>query len=152
MINSILVIRFHPVIILILILIQSTILCLIIWIYLNSSWLSYILFLIFLGGLIVLFMYITRLASNEKFELRLTNLNQAIIVRVLINFIWVTSNFFHFNKTPENSTTIKQTKIIFSSELILLTIIIITYLLITLVVAVKITSKIEGPIRKTLKK
>jgi len=94
MINSILVIRFHPVIILILILIQSTILCLIIWIYLNSSWLSYILFLIFLGGLIVLFMYITRLASNEKFELRLTNLNQAIIVRVLINFIWVTSNFF----------------------------------------------------------
>jgi NADH-ubiquinone oxidoreductase chain 6 len=30
-------------------------------------WFSYILFLVFLGGVLVLFIYITSLASNEKF-------------------------------------------------------------------------------------
>jgi NADH-ubiquinone oxidoreductase chain 6 len=33
----------------------------------RNFWFSYILFLVFLGGVLVLFIYITRLASNEKF-------------------------------------------------------------------------------------
>jgi NADH-ubiquinone oxidoreductase chain 6 len=33
----------------------------------NNFWFSYILFLVFLGGVLVLFIYMTRLASNEKF-------------------------------------------------------------------------------------
>ncbi|MGL5470365.1 MAG: NADH-quinone oxidoreductase subunit J [Shewanella sp.] len=32
-------------------------------------WFSYILFLVFLGGVLVLFIYMTSLASNEKFEI-----------------------------------------------------------------------------------
>lgn len=34
----------------------------------RNFWFSYILFLVFLGGVLVLFIYITRLASNEKFS------------------------------------------------------------------------------------
>lgn len=34
----------------------------------GSYWFSYILVLVFLGGVLVLFLYMTSLASNEKFE------------------------------------------------------------------------------------
>lgn len=33
----------------------------------GNFWFSYVLFLVFLGGVLVLFIYITRLASNEQF-------------------------------------------------------------------------------------
>lgn len=35
----------------------------------GNFWFSYVLFLVFLGGVLVLFIYITSLASNEKFNL-----------------------------------------------------------------------------------
>lgn len=35
----------------------------------GNFWFSYVLFLVFLGGVLVLFIYITSLASNEKFSL-----------------------------------------------------------------------------------
>lgn len=35
----------------------------------GTFWFSYILFLVFLGGVLVLFIYMTSLASNEKFVL-----------------------------------------------------------------------------------
>lgn len=34
----------------------------------GSMWYSYVLFLVFLGGVLVLYIYMTSLASNEKFD------------------------------------------------------------------------------------
>lgn len=46
----------------------------------GNFWFSYVLFLVFLGGVLVLFIYITRLASNEKFTLDWGSLGVAFLV------------------------------------------------------------------------
>lgn len=38
-----------------------------------SLWISLILFLIFLGGILVIFIYVSSLSANEKFNIRLTS-------------------------------------------------------------------------------
>lgn len=38
-----------------------------------SLWISLILFLIFLGGILVIFIYVSSLSANEKFNVRLTS-------------------------------------------------------------------------------
>lgn len=39
-----------------------------------SLWISLILFLIFLGGILVIFIYVSSLSANEKFSIELTSL------------------------------------------------------------------------------
>jgi NADH-ubiquinone oxidoreductase chain 6 len=100
-----------------------------------------------LGGLIVLFIYVVSLASNEKFELNFEELSflaiSAILILIIINFSSFFNKLMDFNSFNLNDQTI----LIFSNENIILTILIIVYLLFTLIVAVKISSKYEGPLR-----
>jgi NADH-ubiquinone oxidoreductase chain 6 len=138
--------------ILILILIQTINLCVIVWIKIRTRWISYILFLIFLGGLMVLFIYITRLASNEKFELNIKSSYQLSRWLLIILIFTTLIIFYNKNRTPENFTILKQTIILFSSPIFTITFLVITYLLLTLIIAVKITSKFEGPLRRVIKK
>lgn len=57
---------FHPVAILIMLIYSTLILIIIIILIIKTSWLRYILFLIILGGLLVLFIYIISLTPNNK--------------------------------------------------------------------------------------
>ena len=117
----------------------------------TTSWFAYTLFLIFIGGLIILFIYITRLASNEKFTPTITTAALAVVVITLILTAGYHNQFF---ANPINITIIilPQLNIIFSKSVAVTTIIIITYLLVTLIIVVKISKKKEGPIRSTHKK
>nr|YP_001798490.1 NADH dehydrogenase subunit 6 [Orchesella villosa]ABS57588.1 NADH dehydrogenase subunit 6 [Orchesella villosa] len=142
----------HPISILVLILIQTMNMCLIIWVKMSTSWLSYILFLIFLGGLMVLFMYITSLASNEKFELNVNSSYNMVVGMSFFFIITFTTLFFDKIKTAENITIMKQASMLFSTPMFTITFLIMTYLLMTLIIAVKITSKFEGPLRSVIKK
>jgi hypothetical protein len=58
----------HPLAIGLMLLIQTTIVCIIRGTKYKRFWFSYILFIIIIGGMLVLFIYITRLASNEVFS------------------------------------------------------------------------------------
>merc|ERR1712221_33590 len=58
----------HPLAIGLALLSQTILICLITGLSSSSFWFSYILFLIFLGGMLVLFIYVTSLASNEIFK------------------------------------------------------------------------------------
>nr|UBQ34407.1 NADH dehydrogenase subunit 6 [Homidia koreana] len=137
----------HPITILISILAQTVTICLILWIYTKSSWFSFILFLIFLGGLMVLFIYIASLASNEVFKINNTD-NMTIIMMstILVTFFFLNKYFLGL---PPNSSFSTENKIlmIFSDNLFLPLILIMSYLLLVLIVAVKVSSKIEGPMR-----
>lgn len=139
----------HPVTILAIILAQTFLICISLWIIIKSSWFSFILFLIFLGGLIVLFVYVVSLASNEKFELKISLFYQILTLNRLIVLTVGVWNYFQVNNLLVDQTNILiKTIMIFSSRNILTSILIITYLLFTLLVAVKIASKYEGPLRK----
>nr|WMV00370.1 NADH dehydrogenase subunit 6 [Maoricicada iolanthe] len=57
----------HPLSMGMILLTQTMFSCLICSLYLNCYLFSYILFLIFIGGMLILFMYMSSIASNEKF-------------------------------------------------------------------------------------
>nr|WMV00463.1 NADH dehydrogenase subunit 6 [Rhodopsalta microdora] len=57
----------HPLSMGLILLIQTMLSCLICSFYLSCHLFSYILFLIFIGGMLILFMYMSSIASNEKF-------------------------------------------------------------------------------------
>jgi len=142
----------HPVAITAIVLAQTLVICLLSWSMVKISWFSYILFLIFLGGLIVLFIYITRLASNEKFEI-----NTKEIVYLFLSLSgWITFFlllvFFNIEIPIESLILRNSLKIIFSLNNIIISSTVIIYLLLTLLVAVYIASIFEGPLRNLTKK
>lgn len=139
---------------------QTLLICLISGLTIKSFWFSYILFLVFLGGLLVLFIYVTSLASNEIF-----NFSNKIVIFNLFRFFLIILIFLIIDKTLllnnllrlendnlnfiksfliENSLTLNK---LYSFPINLITILLIIYLFLTLIAAVKITNVFEGPLR-----
>nr|YP_002808533.1 NADH dehydrogenase subunit 6 [Scylla olivacea]ACO07213.1 NADH dehydrogenase subunit 6 [Scylla olivacea]ADK72520.1 NADH dehydrogenase subunit 6 [Scylla serrata] len=120
-----------------------------------TYWFSYILFMIFLGGMLVLFIYVTSLASNESFSFSYSSL--AFSISLILIFIPL-SIFYDplLNETltnsPLSSLTLNSSNVfiiswIYSTNLMNFTLFIILYLLLTLIVVVKISNLFKGPLR-----
>nr|YP_010158866.1 NADH dehydrogenase subunit 6 [Opatrum sabulosum]QRG31145.1 NADH dehydrogenase subunit 6 [Opatrum sabulosum] len=118
----------------------------------QNFWFSYILFLILIGGMLILFMYMTSIASNEKFK---TNFSLLMIIIPSPLIAWMINNSINFtiknNETlmlneeiKMSSSLIKYINLPLSGTLIFLMI----YLLLTLIATVKITSFKQGSIRQ----
>nr|WIM00484.1 NADH dehydrogenase subunit 6 [Elymnias malelas] len=147
----------HPITMGLLILLQTFLVCLLSGMLINSYWFSYILFLVFLGGLLVLFMYISSIASNEMFKISFINKFIFIILMIFIllmnNINWLNFSFnddmnnffnsFNFINKENNITLFK----LYNNQSYLLTIIMIIYLFISLIAVVKITNINFGPLR-----
>lgn len=116
--------------------------------------------MIFLGGILVLFIYVTSLASNEIFNLsiKLTLFSGLILFIILIlSFIVDKTSISLFLINNEIESIIKINSYFTENSLSLnklynfptnfITILLINYLLITLIVVVKITKLFKGPIR-----
>nr|YP_009537867.1 NADH dehydrogenase subunit 6 [Tacola eulimene]AYN60584.1 NADH dehydrogenase subunit 6 [Tacola eulimene] len=151
----------HPLAMGLLILVQTLAICLLSGMLINTYWFSYILFLVFLGGLLVLFVYVSSIASNELFKIHLLNKSYFI----LLGFILISSMLFKYNlfwmNFSFNDEMIKffNEYLFFNNEynfnltklynkytyLLMLTMII--YLFITLIAVVKITNIFFGPLR-----
>lgn len=144
------------------ILIQTLIVCVLSGILINSYWFSYILFLVFLGGLLVLFIYVSSVASNELFNINFF-LKNSIIFILLLSFIlrilyiynlnWLNfsfnyeiKNLINFFIFFNNENKINLTKL-YNNQTYLIIFILIIYLFITLVAIVKITNIFFGPLR-----
>nr|AWV83806.1 NADH dehydrogenase subunit 6 [Cicadettana calliope] len=76
----------HPLSMGLILLMQTILSCLTCSFYLSSYLFSYILYLIFIGGMLILFMYMSSIASNEKFfySTKLMTLN--FFFFILMNF------------------------------------------------------------------
>ena len=143
-------IRSHPILLIVLILLQTSCLCLIGWIKLKIRWFSYVLFLIFLGGLIVLFIYITRLASNEIIVINLYSYGLIIILTTFLRIFLINFNNFQqiFDVSTEHfSITFNFIYSLNRAPLVLVTIV---YLLLTLIIVVKISNKFDAPIKNII--
>lgn len=140
----------HPVFITLIIILQRLIICVTLWITSPTAWIAYTLFLIFIGGLIVLFIYTTSLASNEKIETSVLTFKKIITLTLVITVIIIVNIFSEtsFKKIYSLKIQIEAT---FSWKSCPVVIIIISYLLFTLIVIVKTADKIEGPLRNIIK-
>lgn len=131
-----------------------------------NFWFSYSLFLIFIGGILILFIYITSLSSNEIFKFYLNFKKIFLIILTLIIFLlffyWfnlknylffneiknLENNSIYFIKNLENLDKLLLNKI-FRFPINLISIILINYLFLTLIARVKITNIFKGPLRPT---
>nr|YP_010264242.1 NADH dehydrogenase subunit 6 [Lucanus prometheus]UIN24754.1 NADH dehydrogenase subunit 6 [Lucanus prometheus] len=118
-----------------------------------SYWFSYLMFLIMIGGMLVIFMYMTSVASNEKFRFSWMT-GKICLLGITVSILIQTFAFsFNFIK-PTQMENIKNSKSFFFSinklmnePSITLSVILIIYLLITLIAVIKIININFGPIR-----
>nr|YP_010968325.1 NADH dehydrogenase subunit 6 [Parapoynx fluctuosalis]WNN67133.1 NADH dehydrogenase subunit 6 [Parapoynx fluctuosalis] len=153
----------HPLSMGLMILYQTFMMCLISSMLISTYWFSYILFLTFLGGLLVLFIYVSSLASNEMFKISfnlkfLFLLNFMIIIIIsyfnMFNLNWLNfsndniemSKFFNLFIYFNNENKINLSKL-YNNQTFLLLIMMVIYLFITLIAVVKITNIFYGPLR-----
>nr|UNP54452.1 NADH dehydrogenase subunit 6 [Amraica recursaria] len=155
----------HPLSIGLTILIQTLLVCLISGMLIKSYWFSYILLLTFLGGLLVLFIYVSSIASNEMFNLPLnmkfimmmliimTIISQIYFFYIKENLNWMNlsnnitdnDNFFYmmfFNN--ENKINLNK---LYNNHTYLIMMMLVIYLFISLIAIVKITNIFYGPLR-----
>nr|YP_010947535.1 NADH dehydrogenase subunit 6 [Hesperus amabilis]WGO76438.1 NADH dehydrogenase subunit 6 [Hesperus amabilis] len=119
-----------------------------------NFWFSYILFLIMIGGMLVLFIYMTSVASNEKFKFSLMMMIFFFIMLTLTFFIYfmMDNNFFHILDFSEmfnfnTKMNLNMSKFFnYPSNMMLFMMII--YLFITLIAVVNITDIKFGPLRQ----
>nr|YP_010626525.1 NADH dehydrogenase subunit 6 [Hirtodrosophila subflavohalterata]WBK17661.1 NADH dehydrogenase subunit 6 [Hirtodrosophila subflavohalterata] len=150
----------HPLAMGLTLLIQTALICFLTGLMTKTFWFSYILFLIFLGGMLVLFIYVTSLASNEMFNLslKLTSISILLFTTLFLLSMIIDKNYSSFmfinnememisnlySFLPENSLTLNK---LYNFPTNFLTILLMNYLLITLIVVVKITKLFKGPLR-----
>nr|YP_011004247.1 NADH dehydrogenase subunit 6 [Macrostylophora euteles]WPS93596.1 NADH dehydrogenase subunit 6 [Macrostylophora euteles] len=125
----------------------------------KSFWFSYILFITFLGGMLILFIYMTSLSSNEYFKFSIFIPLMSMIFLMIMIILMLNTNLSHINYFSNadsftfNYITFSNINILNMSKLYnfpnnLITILLIIYLLMTLIIIVKITDLFMGPMRK----
>nr|YP_010693606.1 NADH dehydrogenase subunit 6 [Lynceus grossipedia]WCD23728.1 NADH dehydrogenase subunit 6 [Lynceus grossipedia] len=137
----------HPFFVGMIIFFQTIIYCLITSFYF-SSWYSYMLFLIFLGGLLILFIYIASLLPNANFKISKSPL---LIIMMIPTFmmIMLNNNNSYLESPKENFLNEWQESLIsiFLEKSMLIFIFIMFYLILSLIVFYYITFVKSGAIR-----
>lgn len=146
----------HPLIIGFLLILTRIIYGLIIYTLRLTPWLTYILIIVFVRGVIIIFIYIASLSSNEPININIPLISKIILITlsyVLLLFILVKQT--KINKQILNSInqitkehTIEIIYKTYNNILIEITTILTIYLLITLIVAINITNNFKKPLRE----
>nr|ATA58353.1 NADH dehydrogenase subunit 6 [Pseudempusa pinnapavonis] len=145
----------HPLSMGFILLLQTLNLCLISGFMSMSFWFSYILLLIYLGGMLVLFMYVTSLASNEMFFYS----NKILLIFFLFPIIFSVIYLLNFNLTLnlcESMDNYMNLNLLSNNFLLkmynqpinMIMILIASYLFLTLIAVVKIINIFKGPLRQ----
>nr|QNG56220.1 NADH dehydrogenase subunit 6 [Pediacus sp. MJ-2020] len=122
-----------------------------------NFWYSYIIFLVMIGGMLILFMYMTSIASNEKFyfSMKLFMLNTMMMwIMMFINKDYLKTNYLllnemFLNKKINFNMSLFMNKFLFYPYMMLYLMVII-YLFITLIATVKIINIKYGPLRQKM--
>nr|AXS65458.1 NADH dehydrogenase subunit 6 [Cucujoidea sp. 30 KM-2017] len=121
---------------------------------LNSNfWFSYILFLIMIGGMLILFIYMTSISSNKKFKfsMKLMIIPIMLIMMIMLMFF---IDFYYFNSFTLNTNMLNMENNNFSFSKFMnfpnnfILFMLYIYLFITLIAVSKISSSSEGPLRQ----
>nr|QOL00748.1 NADH dehydrogenase subunit 6 [Sinotmethis amicus] len=150
----------HPMSMMMFIIIQTLLIGLTAGTLMESFWLAYILFLTFLGGMLVLFIYITSIASNEMFQLKSISVIFTGIMWLILTISLILLDKSLYIDLSKNSDTSLTNNImnfqemtmslnkIYNNPTFMITMMMMIYLFLALLAVVKITNINQGPIRK----
>nr|YP_002456434.1 NADH dehydrogenase subunit 6 [Phlaeoba albonema]ABY60874.1 NADH dehydrogenase subunit 6 [Phlaeoba albonema] len=150
----------HPMSMMMFIILQTFLIGLLTGTMMETFWLSSILFLTFLGGMMVLFIYITSIASIEMFKPKSIIMIMSFILFMMMMIIFMIINSTMFMDIIKNTETMNINNYINYQEMTtsleklynlptsIITMMMMIYLFLALVAVVKITNINQGPIRK----
>lgn len=160
--------KFHPLTLNLLLIFYIIIICLKINFLKNIYWYSYVLFLVIIGGLIILFLYFTSLASNQLFYLKF-NFRIYLFLKLFYLFLIFIYLYFRVENWILNNFIIVNNLEIFSLEILnidyeqylyidlikdfclSINLYLVRYLFIIIVCLVLICLKVNIPIRQLIK-
>lgn len=128
------------ILIILLVVTQTFLVCISIKLLINTRWYSFILFLVFVGGLLVLFIYIVRLSPNSQFTVRnlIIIIYSSIVIGTLLTNSLLLENVKIVNIKFINLNNYSLLIKLYSNSSTWSTFIIISYLLLVLIVVVEI--------------
>nr|ARH54116.1 NADH dehydrogenase subunit 6 [Bembidion varium] len=140
-------------------LIQTTLVSLMSSMYSYTYWFSYILFMVMLGGMLVLFIYMTSLASNEmiNFSMKLMMFMMILficmmLVLMMIDYLMITPMFKNSNMITlmnlNKNENMYSLNMIYNTPNNMITLMLVNYLFLTLIAVVKISNINYGPLRQ----
>nr|QOS48945.1 NADH dehydrogenase subunit 6 [Calliptamus barbarus] len=150
----------HPMSMMLFIILQTFLVGLMTGTMMESFWLSYILFLTFLGGMLVLFIYITSIASNEMFQPKSITMIFTFMMWMIIMFMLIIMDKPMFMDQFKNTETMNidnsinyqemtmSLEKLYNNPTFIITMMMMIYLFLALLAVVKITNINQGPIRK----
>nr|AZL35891.1 NADH dehydrogenase subunit 6 [Okiscarta uchidae] len=147
----------HPLSMGFMLMIQTTLSCMLNGMNSYSYWFSYILFITFIGGMMVLFIYMSSIASNEKFSFS-TKLLMLMLLMLMLMMLMIkidpnlmikniNSETLSFMNSKNNNKEIQSIMKMFNFPSMMISMMMIMYLLFTMIATVKITNIKEGPLR-----
>nr|ARX95737.1 NADH dehydrogenase subunit 6 [Protochauliodes biconicus] len=150
----------HPLTMGLILLIQTTLISILSGLMMQTFWFSYILFLIMLGGMLILFIYMTSLASNEKMTFSTMNSLMNIFMIIILFLMMIFHDHFfnlfynlNFDMNFYNEMiNLKENKLeliqLYNYPTMNITLLLVNYLFLTLIIVVKITNINYGPLRQ----
>lgn len=129
-----------PVIILLVILFNSLLLSLIIAFNL-SRWYAFLIFLIYIGGILVIFSYFVAISPNQKLKIKLIFFTPTFIILIILLY------YFNRNYISTNIYRLSNILIIYKNESRICTIFLILLLILIILIVSKIIKLSKGPLR-----
>nr|YP_010490445.1 NADH dehydrogenase subunit 6 [Ibla cumingi]UWM12931.1 NADH dehydrogenase subunit 6 [Ibla cumingi] len=142
-------ITFHPLAMIFVLIAQSILSSMAIYHMTQFPWFSYTITLVFLGGMLIIFTYMSNIASNELFKPNLKMLIPSVLVVLSILLMKMPSQNF----APDSKLLhMKQTSELmiskpFAFSILPLTLLMGFYIIVTLLAVVKISKMHQGPLR-----
>nr|ALO76184.1 NADH deshydrogenase subunit 6 [Mylabris sp. MYL01] len=143
----------HPLSLGLILLLQTTIISMISGQLCLNYWFSYILFLIMVGGMLILFIYMTSIASNEKFKLKMSLLVLLMLTIIFGVTLTLSSSYFVDYYINNELSTSQELPLYFSMIKFInppmnkILLFMILYLFLALIAIVKIINRKQGPLR-----
>nr|YP_010586391.1 NADH dehydrogenase subunit 6 [Molannodes epaphos]UZZ44179.1 NADH dehydrogenase subunit 6 [Molannodes epaphos] len=153
----------HPLMMTILMIIMNTLICLLMNSLNYYMWFSYIMFLIIIGSLMILFLYISNLTSNKMkiFSMKkiILAINLTIMALLIFNFMYNPKymNIFtnnqkkifssSFNLYYNEMEPLMNLSKLYNNFSLWLSILLMTLLLMMLMISIKISNLFQGPFR-----
>nr|YP_010882012.1 NADH dehydrogenase subunit 6 [Cacopsylla fuscicella]WID86686.1 NADH dehydrogenase subunit 6 [Cacopsylla fuscicella] len=139
----------HPISLGIILLAQTMVFAICSRILTQSSWVPLTLFLVMIGGLLILFLYMTSISSNKKPTFIRPKFYQLMCISFMMNFLSnfelvISTNEFLNMKDFHNMEFIK----LFMSLNMVSSNFMFLYLLVMLIIMIEILSLNKGPMRK----
>ncbi len=147
--NLIFLFIFHPLAIIFVLILQTILISISIYTITQFPWFSYTLILVFLGGILILFTYISNIASNEIFKPNLKILFPLVVAPIFTILITIPKQNLRSESKVLSSNQFSNLTIFkpFSDAIIPVTLLIASYIILTLLTVVKIRKINQGPLR-----